>query len=76
MNSEPRAVRRDVALTFIALTAAIATGVDWLGQPLRLVHFLTILGLGMSAGVSWAQAVVHLKHRGKPSPSGRAVIES
>jgi hypothetical protein len=48
-------------LTAISLIAAVATGAAWIGQPLRLVHLLTILGLGMSVGVTWAHAVMRLK---------------
>ena len=29
----------------LSLVLAVATGVAWLGQPLRLVHLLTIIGL-------------------------------
>jgi hypothetical protein len=41
----------------LSLVIAVATGVGWLGQPLRLVHLLTIIGLSMTAGVLWMQAV-------------------
>jgi hypothetical protein len=41
----------------ISFVLAIATGVAWLGRPLRLVQLLTIIGLGMITGVSWTQAV-------------------
>jgi len=34
-----------------------ATGVEWLGQPLRMAHLLTVIGFSMTAGVSWSQAV-------------------
>lgn len=40
---------------------AIVTGVAWLGQPLRLVNLVTIIGLGMTAGVSWTQAVLRVR---------------
>jgi len=36
---------------------AVIAGVEWLGKPLRMVNLLTIIGLGMTAGVSWTQAV-------------------
>jgi hypothetical protein len=46
----------------LSLVLAVATGVAWLGQPLRLVHLLTIIGLGMITGVSWMQAVLRARH--------------
>ena len=41
----------------IAIMIAVATGVAWVGQPLRLVQLLTLIGVSMVAGVSWAQAI-------------------
>jgi len=41
----------------ISLMLAVVTGIDWLGQPLRLVHLVTIIGLSAAAGVSFSQAV-------------------
>jgi hypothetical protein len=45
----------------IAIVIAVATGVAWLGQPLRLVQLVTLIGVSRVAGVSWAQAVSRLK---------------
>lgn len=45
------------ALAAISLVLAVVTGIDWLGKPLRMVNLLTIIGLSMAAGVSWARAV-------------------
>ena len=42
----------------LSLLFAVVTGVQWLGQPLRLVHLVTISGLSMLTGVLWMQAVV------------------
>jgi hypothetical protein len=42
----------------LSLLFAVVTGVQWLGQPLRLVHLVTIIGLSMLTGVLWMQAVV------------------
>jgi hypothetical protein len=47
----------------ISLVLAVVTGIDWLGKPLRLVNLLTIIGLSMTAGVSWMQAVWHARER-------------
>ncbi|MGZ3333454.1 MAG: hypothetical protein ACXU9O_15150 [Gemmatimonadaceae bacterium] len=44
-------------LAAISLVLAVVTGIDWLGKPLRMVNLLTIIGLSMTAGVTWAQAV-------------------
>jgi hypothetical protein len=44
-------------MAFIALTIAVVTGLGYVGKPLRLVHLLTIIGLGMVAGASFVQAV-------------------
>jgi hypothetical protein len=44
-------------LTGISLVLTVVTGVAWLGKPLRMVNLLTIIGLGMTTGVSWMQAV-------------------
>jgi hypothetical protein len=41
----------------LAIVVAVATGIAWLGQPLRMVQLLTIIGLSMTAGVAWARAV-------------------
>ena len=41
----------------LSLLFAVVTGVQWLGQPLRLVHLVTIIGLSMLTGVLWMQAV-------------------
>jgi hypothetical protein len=44
-------------LAAISLVLAVVTGIEWLGKPLRMVNLLTIIGLSMTAGVSWMQAV-------------------
>lgn len=41
----------------ISLVVAVATGLAWLGKPLRMVNLVTIIALSATAGVSWAQAV-------------------
>jgi len=41
----------------LSLLFAVVRGVQWLGQPLRLVHLVTIIGLSMLTGVLWMQAV-------------------
>ena len=56
-------------LAGLSLVLAVATGIEWLGQPLRLVHLLTIIGLSMTAGVSWSQAVWRARQE-RPTNSG------
>jgi hypothetical protein len=47
----------------ISIVIALATGADWIGRPLRAVQLLTLLGLGMTAGVAWAQAVARWRQK-------------
>ncbi|HEX9085827.1 MAG TPA: hypothetical protein VF836_13890 [Gemmatimonadaceae bacterium] len=44
-------------LAGLSLVLAVVTGLAWLGKPLRMVNLLTIIGLSMTAGVAWSQAV-------------------
>jgi hypothetical protein len=57
MTTSTRSAVPAFVLAGLSLVIAVATGVEWLGKPLRLVHLLTIMGLSMTAGVSWARAV-------------------
>jgi len=41
----------------LSLVLAVVTGIEWLGKPLRMVNLLTIIGLSMTTGVTWTQAV-------------------
>ncbi len=44
-----------------SLAIALITGIEWIGQPLRLVQVITLVAVGMAAGVSLTQAVVTLR---------------
>ena len=44
-------------LAALSLLFAVVTGVQWLGQPFRLVHLVKIIGLSMLTGVLLMQAV-------------------
>ncbi len=44
-------------LAGLSLVFAVVTGVQWLGQPFRLVHLVKIIGLGILTGVLLMQAV-------------------
>jgi hypothetical protein len=57
MTKQIRSATPAFVVAGISLALAVVTGVVWLGQPLRLVNLLTIIGLGMTTGVSWMQAV-------------------
>ena len=57
----PRSARPALFAAGVSLVLALSTGVAWLGQPLRLVQLITLLGLGMMTGVSWAQGVARLR---------------
>lgn len=57
MRTSTRSALPTFVLAGPSLVLAVATGIEWLGKPLRLVHLLTIIGLSMTAGVSWMQAV-------------------
>jgi hypothetical protein len=63
MTTKPPSAKAAFRITAISLLVAIATGASWIGQPFRAVQLVLILGLGMTAGVSWAQAIA--RHRGK-----------
>jgi hypothetical protein len=51
------------ALAAITLVLAVVTGIDWLGQPLRMVNLLKIMGLSMTAGVTWTHAVLSVQQK-------------
>jgi multidrug transporter EmrE-like cation transporter len=57
MTTGPRSTIPAFVLAGISLVLAVVAGVAWLGQPLRMVNLVTIIGLSMTAGVSWSQAL-------------------
>lgn len=57
MRTKTRSAIPLFVVTAISLVLTVVTGVAWLGKPLRMVNLLTIIGLGMTTGVSWMQAV-------------------
>ena len=57
MTTKTRSALPAFVLAGLSLMLAVVAGVEWLGKPLRMVNLLTIIGLGMAAGVSWTQAV-------------------
>jgi hypothetical protein len=57
MTTNTRSAIPAFVLAGLSIMLAVVAGVEWLGKPLRMVNLLTIIGLGMTAGVSWSQAV-------------------
>jgi hypothetical protein len=49
----------------LSLLFAVVRGVQWLGQPFRLVHLVTIIGLSMLTGVLWTQAMMSARAAAK-----------
>ena len=45
------------AVAGLSVLLAVVAGVARLGHPLHLVQLLTIIGLSMTAGDAWAQAI-------------------
>jgi hypothetical protein len=62
VTNSPRTVLVVFLPAVIALVIAAATGIAWLGKPLRLVQLVTLIGLSMAAGVAWGRAVWRLRH--------------
>jgi hypothetical protein len=48
----------------ISLVLAVVTGIDLLGKPLRLVNVIKIIGMSMTAGVLFMQAVLQARQNG------------
>ena len=61
MKTHTRSTIPVFILAAISLVLAVVIGVDWLGKPLRMVNLLKIIGLSMTAGVMWAQALMRVQ---------------
>ena len=61
MTATTRSATPSFLVAGLSLLFAVVTGVQWLGQPLRVVHLMTIIGLSMLTGVLWMQAVVRAR---------------
>lgn len=68
MTTPQRSTKVGFLIFGLSLLVAVATGANWIGQPFRAVQLVMLLGLGMTAGVSWMQATAHWR-KGK---KGRA----
>jgi membrane protein implicated in regulation of membrane protease activity len=71
MTSSARTVITSFVPALIAIIIAGATGMAWLGQPLRLVQLVTLIGLSMVAGVSWARAVARVRRERSSASEGQ-----
>jgi hypothetical protein len=67
MRIKPRSVTREFIVAGIAIVVAVAPGVDGIGKPLRLVEVVTLVALGVAAGVSLARALSLARERGAHS---------
>jgi hypothetical protein len=65
MKTRARTVLVAFVPAIIAIAIAVATGVAWLGKPLRLVQLVTLIGVSMAAGVSWARAVWRVRQEAR-----------
>jgi hypothetical protein len=70
MTTTSRSTIPSFVVAGISLVVVVASGVSWLGKPLRMVNLLTIIALSATAGVSWAQAVWRAREARQRSRSG------
>ena len=55
-----------------ALLVAVTSGLERIGKPLRLVNVLTLVPLGVIAGLALGQAIRLVRGRGRDSGDGGA----
>lgn len=72
MRTRTRSAMPTFLVAALSFMLAVVTGVAWLGKPLRMVNLLTIIGLGMTTGVSWMQAVLRARQGRSESNSDSA----
>jgi hypothetical protein len=61
MTSAIRSALPVLLAAIVAIIVAFATGAAWIGQPFRAVQLVTLVGLGMTAGALWTQALMRLR---------------
>jgi hypothetical protein len=71
MTTRTRSTIFAFVIAGLSIVIAVVTGVAWLGKPLRMVNLVTIIGLSMTAGVSWARAVWRVQKERSGSEPGR-----
>lgn len=67
-----RTAAREFVVAGLSILAAVVTGFDWIGEPLRWVHVITLVALGMAAGVALARARMRLRQDRKDKFDARA----
>lgn len=68
MPATPRSARYDFLAAGLSLLVTVATGAEWVGEPFRPVHLVTIIGLGMTTGVLWMQAMTRYREGRSAAP--------
>ncbi len=66
---------REAVLAALSTIIALLAGIEWLGEKLRVVHVLTLVLLGMSAGMAAARAVSEAKARRRQRALGTPGVE-
>jgi len=61
MTTNSRSALPTFLVAGISLLIAVTTGLEWVGKPFRLVHLVTIIGMGMFTGVLWMQAIFRVR---------------
>lgn len=61
MTSATRSALPMLLAAVVSIVVAGATGAAWIGQPFRAVQLVTLIGLGMTAGALWTQALMRLR---------------
>jgi hypothetical protein len=61
MTNATRSALPMLLAALLSIVVALATGAAWIGQPFRAVQLVTLVGLGMTAGVAWMQAIMRLR---------------
>lgn len=72
MTANSRSALPGFVLAGISLVIAVSTGLEWVGKPFRLVHLVSIIGLGMFTGVSWMHAVFRARQNRSDRPRAPA----
>ena len=68
MTKNSRSALPTFVVAGLLLLIAVTTGLEWVGKPFRLVHLVTIIGMGIATGVVWMQAIFHARQNrdGRP----------
>jgi hypothetical protein len=52
---------RELVIAVLGVIIVVVYGVDLIGTPLRLVHLLTLVALGLAAGIAMDRAFARLR---------------